>query len=437
LFRDSVGNDPSLADVIKMAHPSPRTTSREALYAYICGKKVVYKQNDMESIKLKDGRSYATTVLFKNLPECVQAFEVYKKNALAGNHAGDVPNVPFQLLTALNLGTKEWTGIAKTAPWQMTRMNLNTFERHGVFKNDEMVKLVADRLANKELVLKSKCFPYQLLSAYKNVEGNVPSKIINALQDAVEHATDNVPEVSGKVYICIDVSGSMHSAVTGSRGTATSKVSCLDVAALMAASLARKNKEAEIIPFHNDVVQCNINSRDSIMTNATKLAGLPSGGTSCSAPIKHLNDRNAKGDLIIMISDNESWADMQRSVGRGYGSYGGTSAQVEWLKFKARNKNSRFVAIDVQPNSSMQVQEQKDVLNVGGFSDVVFDIVGAFAKGELENGHWVGVIEKEVIGESPLANVAKTGAKKAIAKNFKQPRKSNGRFAAKDNRKLS
>jgi 60 kDa SS-A/Ro ribonucleoprotein len=32
-------------------------------------------------------------------------------------------------------------------------------------------------------------------------------------------------------------------------------------------------------------------------------------------------------------------------------------------------------------------------LNIGGFSDQVFEIIDLFAKGELNAAHWVGVIE--------------------------------------------
>ena len=34
----SVGQDPSLADVVKMVHPKPATPSREALYGYLIGR---------------------------------------------------------------------------------------------------------------------------------------------------------------------------------------------------------------------------------------------------------------------------------------------------------------------------------------------------------------------------------------------------------------
>ncbi len=38
IFVASVGNDPSLADVLRMVHPTPATASREALYGYILGR---------------------------------------------------------------------------------------------------------------------------------------------------------------------------------------------------------------------------------------------------------------------------------------------------------------------------------------------------------------------------------------------------------------
>ena len=114
------------------------------------------------------------------------------------------------------------------------------------------------------------CFPYQLLSAFKAAEANdgIPREITEALQDAMEIATENVPAIDGKVWIFPDISGSMHSAVTGYRKGSTSTVRCLDVAALVAAAILRKNPTAEIIPFSDHVVKARLNPRDSVMTNA-------------------------------------------------------------------------------------------------------------------------------------------------------------------------
>jgi 60 kDa SS-A/Ro ribonucleoprotein len=206
----------------------------------------------------------------------------------------------------------------------------------------------------------------------------------------MEIATANVPDFGGKVYVFPDVSGSMHSAVTGYRKGATSTVRCVDVAALVAATVLRKNPRAEVIPFESNVVETRLNPRDSVMTNAQKLASLPAGGTNCSAPLELLNQRRASGDLVIYVSDYESWIDAPH-----YGRFGGSATRTmrEWASFKQRNPNARMVCIDVQPYGTVQAKERADILNIGGFSDQVFAVIAEFARGELNADHWVGVIE--------------------------------------------
>lgn len=363
IFKQSVGQSPSFGDILKMVHPKPANAEYEALFGYLIGKKVELGK----------------------LPEAVQKFELFKMG-----ETEEVPDVPFQMLTALPLGTKEWTAIARKAGWTMTRMNLNTFQRHGVFADSEMVKLIADRIRNADEIKRAKVFPYQLLMAYKMAEANreIPREITEALQDAMEIATENVPAIKGKVYVLPDVSGSMSSAVTGRRRGSTTAVRCIDVAGLMASALLRTNPTAEVLPFENDVVNVRLNPRDSVMTNAQKLASVGGGGTNCSAPLARLNKQKAKGDLVIYVSDNESWMDSKRAWNSG------TETMRQWNEFKARNPQAKLVCIDIQPYSTTQAGEREDILNIGGFSDQVFDIVGMFAKGKLSADHWVGEIAK-------------------------------------------
>ena len=55
------------------------------------------------------------------------------------------------------------------------------------------------------------------------------------------------------------------------------------------------------------------------------------------------------------------------------------------------------MCIDIQPYGTTQAQERADILNVGGFSDAVFDVVAGFANGKLGAEHWVGEIEQVVL----------------------------------------
>lgn len=367
IFKDSIGQSPSLADVIKMIHPKPKTESRAALYGYFIG---------------RDFNADA-------LPALVRQFEQFKTGESA-----EVPKVPFQMLTSLPLATKDWTEIARTAPWQMTRMNLNTFARHGVFAEPGLPELIANRLRDEEAIKKARVFPYQLMAAFTNTDQRVPAQVRDALQDAMEIAISNVPKVfsknGGKVYVFPDVSGSMHSAATGYRKGATSQVRCIDVAALVAAAIVRRNPNAEVVPFSDDVVKCSLNARDSVMTNAEKLASLPSGGTNCSAPLRELNRRKATGDLVVYVSDNQSWVDGST---HGWMAERATATMKEWAEFKQRNAKARMVCIDIQPYATTQAQTREDILNIGGFSDQVFDVMAEFATGRLNADHWIGVIE--------------------------------------------
>lgn len=358
LFRVSVGQSPSLADVLKMVHPKPATAERAAFYAYLLGKPHEAEQ----------------------LPELVRQYEGFKNGV-----TDEVPDLPFTMLSALPLQPKHWREIARNASWQTTRMNLNTFARHGVFEQRAMAAEIATRLQDAAEIAKARVFPYQLMVAHQNCDAAVPSRVQNALEDAMETAVGLLPVFEGRVAVFPDVSGSMASPVTGHRLGASTKVRCIDVAALVAAAVLRKNPDALVLPFEQDVVSLRLNGRDSIMTNASKLAAVGGGGTNCSAPLRWMNEKKERADLVIYVSDNESWMD-------GYNPQG-TALMAEWAEFRKRNPRARLVCLDIQPNETTQAQERADILNVGGFSDQVFEVIRAFAAGELAADHWVARIE--------------------------------------------
>lgn len=379
LFRDSVGNDPSLADVIKLAHPRPTNPERQALYRYIIGKELNAEQ-------------------YMALPIIVKEFEAFKKGK-AGERV--VPNVPFQMLTAMDLTPAEWTKIALNGNWHFVRMNLNTFARHDVFNDKAAVKAIAEKLRDPVSIEKAKVFPYQLLVAYLNTT-DIPTPVRDALQDAMEVATKNVPafDAPNGVIVGVDVSGSMSSPVSGHRGSATTKVSCLDAASLIGACVLRRNPNSVIMPFDYGVHKTNLNGRDSVMTNAAILKGFGGGGTNCSSVLAEANARNLKADLVIYVSDNMSWVD-SRSTSSVWGG-GGTETMNQWRVFKKRNPSAKMVNINLTPAASTQASNDKDIINIGGFSDSIWEVISAFVStGSTTTGkQWVDVI-KQINLEAP------------------------------------
>ena len=367
LLNAAVGNSPSLADVVKMVHPKPREAWRAAWFAWLIG-----KPYDREA-----------------LPPITRAFEDYKQS-----REGELPNVPFQMLTALDLNSGDWAQIACNGSWQQVRQNLNTFLRHEVFAKSKNIKMVAEKLRDETAIARARVLPYQLLTAYQATSNQMPSEIREALQDAMETAVQNVPVIQGKVVVCPDVSGSMHSPATGYRGSASTKTRCIDIAALVSAAMLRTNPQARVIPFEQITVNVKLNPRDSIMTNAEKLANVGGGGTACSAPLAMLNREKADVDLVVIVSDNESWADDSQ----GWGAT--TSLMKEWDILKRRCPEAKLVCLDIQPYTKAQARNRQDILNIGGFSDQVFSLIGSFAKRGMGTDFWVEEIEK-----TPLAAV--------------------------------
>ena len=364
LLGASVGNAPSLADVINLSRPKGRDASQAALFGYLLGK----------------------TVDLALLPQEVLALDAFRKDP-AGKA---VPNVDFRLVDSF-LTREQWKDIARNAPWQMTRMNLNTFKRHGVFEDEALVRLVADRLADPVEIAKSKVFPFQMMAAYRHAQDDMPRKLLDALHTATDIALKNVPTFAGLVAVCPDVSGSMQSSITGAGSGTPSKMRCIDVAALVTASVLAKNPDALILPFSTDVIDVNrlrLSARDSILTNAEKLSSIMGGGTSVSKPLERLLKTNAMVDAVIYVSDNESWVDRDNAYRAG------TATQSLWDRYrKTVSPGAKLVAIDVTPSATVQARSAPDTLNIGGFSDAVFDVINAFLSGDAAGASMAMAIE--------------------------------------------
>lgn len=349
----AIGNAPSLADVIKMVHPKPADAEREALYAWVIGKHCDESK----------------------LPERVRAYEAFKRDPECS-----LPDLPFQYYTSLPLTPSHWKTLALNASWQSLRQNLNHFARHGVFEDATVLRQVAAKLGDANGIRRARVFPYQLLTAFQ-ATSKLPNAIGAALQDAMEVATRNVPALQGDVVVAVDVSGSMASPVTGYRKGATTATRCVDAAALVAACIQRTHPGARVMPFDTDVRELRLNPRDSVTTQAQQLAKLCGGGTNVSAPLAKLNRERAKVDLLVLVSDNESWRDTR--------SGGATETMRQWETIKARCPQAKLVCIDLQPVATSQTVERNDVLHVGGFSDAVFDLIANFAAEGAGAQRWV------------------------------------------------
>jgi 60 kDa SS-A/Ro ribonucleoprotein len=381
LLSASIGSDPSLRDILRMARPTPTDNARRALFGWLTEKEV-------------EKWAPATQA---DLPVEVQLLEEYRKATDDQAQVAILDKLDgarWDLLSDAAKGPRVWTALARKMGPQALRMNLNTLLRHEVFSNDKsMIDYAAGRIANEEEVRRSRQFPYQYFAAYMNADDAVPQAIKTALHKAAEVACGNVPKFSGPVVIGLDTSGSMGSAVTGYRGSgAASKMRCVDVAALFAAAVLRSNPDSVVIPFDTQAYDAKIDPNDSILSIAKRLASYGGGGTDCSLPIKAAVEKYPKRQFAaaILVSDNESWV--------GSGRYGATGVMSAWEDFLAnqrklagKNASPKLVCIDLQPYQTVQACERAEIMNIAGFSDSVFGVINGFL--DDSNDRFVSEVE--------------------------------------------
>ena len=69
----------------------------------------------------------------------------------------------------------------------------------------------------------------------------------------------------------------------------------------------------------------------------------------------------------------------------------------EWSKIKARQPDAKLVCMDLAPNTTTQAPDRADILNIGGFSDEVFNLVKNFADSNSDPDHWLQRINQQVL----------------------------------------
>jgi 60 kDa SS-A/Ro ribonucleoprotein len=410
LLAASIGHDPCLRDVLRLARPSPKDNPRRALFGWLTDKPIERWAPATEA----------------DLPEEVRRLVAYRQAESEEAQAEIVAELSarWDLLADAAKGPEVWKAICRKMGPQALRMNLNTLARHEVFgpvantgwtvgralrealgfqaasADARMVDYVAGRIADEEEIHRSRQFPYQYLAAYLNVDESVPKKIKTALHKAAEIACGNVPELPGPIVIGLDTSGSMSSPVTGNRGRgATSKIRCVDVAALVAAAILRRNPESVVIPFDTEAYEACIDPSDSVLSLAERLARYGGGGTDCSLPLQAANTkyRQRRFAGCVLVSDNQSWVCQGQPF--AHGRQGSTGTLDQWQRFVQNQKrlagnaaaSPKLVCIDLQPYGTTQAPEQSDILNVGGFSDAVFSVVTAFLADDA--GRFVAEVE--------------------------------------------
>jgi len=208
---------------------------------------------------------------------------------------------------------------------------------------DELCAQLADAAA----VRRSLVYPFQFLAALDALkQGNLAgaARVMDALNQAVDHSLANVPRFEGATLVALDSSGSM-------------KGRPQTIGSLFAAVLV-KASGADLMLFSDDARYITLNRRDTTLTAA---AGIPfiSGGTNFHAIFQRANRAY---DRVIVLSDMQGWI-------------GGGAPNDSLAAYQRKHAAApRIFSFDLKGYGTLQFPQER-VTCLAGWSDRVFDIM--------------------------------------------------------------
>lgn len=158
------------------------------------------------------------------------------------------------------------------------------------------------QLTNKQKILRSKVFPYQIYCAYKNMD-TTNVDIVEALNTAFLIACCNVPPIDGKSAVLLDVSGSMEDTIS-LKSTMTIK----EVGACYAVVLYIA-QDADFVKFGNNALRKEFSKFDTVFTIIEKMCDNENCGYGTDIVPAMEQLRGTHYDRIFIISDMQVMTD--------------------------------------------------------------------------------------------------------------------------------
>ena len=277
-----------------------------------------------------------------------------------------------------------WQALSEDMPVTAYVRNLATMTRLGVISPMESARAceVLGRIGTE----RSRVHPIGVLSAlltYRSGRGvrgqhswEPVSQVVDALDAAFERSFAQAPQTGSRLYLGIDVSGSMgHGEVAG-----VPNLTPRMAAAAMAMAVARREPNHHLAAFASrsgintrnwqdvEMVPLDITARDSIADAVRKTGALPFGGTDCALPMLDALNRGIPVDCFVVLTDSETWAGRihPRDALRKYREKTGLAAKL-------------VVVAMVSNGFTIADPEDGGMLDVVGFDAAAPQIIADFA----------------------------------------------------------
>ena len=229
----------------------------------------------------------------------------------------------------------------------------------------------------KNGVLKGKQFPFRYWSAYKMIEkANVHHKtlILDALEECMDIACDNMPKLKGKTMCLSDNSGSAWGAFTSEYGTVT----VAEIDNMSSIITAKNSEEGYVGKFGDKLAIHPVSKRNGVLAQTKEITRDRSndvgGGTENGIWIffRDAIDKKEWWDNIVVYSD------MQCGHGGLYGTYEGIYEYTKrgFLVKKSYSRNVDVAKLIAEYRKKVNPKVNVFCIQTAGYTNVVIPEYG-------------------------------------------------------------
>lgn len=203
--------------------------------------------------------------------------------------------------------------------------NITRLARIGAFDDMVFATDYANAIANQEMIQKARLHPinflnavvvhesgqidrngYSMWSAGRKKDWKSNGKIVDALNEGFHMAFKTVEPSGKRTLVATDVSGSMSQSAIGL------DLSCAQVSAAVAMTVARTEPYSDIVGFSSNIVDLGITAKSSFADAMRKVSNRNFGGTDTAAAIEYATRNRIEVDTFVIVTDNETWGGSQK-----------------------------------------------------------------------------------------------------------------------------
>lgn len=359
-YRGRVGWTPR--DMLRYAHPKTTDPERDNLLAWI--------------VKPESDKGRAAVASSTRLA----AFEELRADGIAVDRAVRLitdERLTHEFVPNELLGERDvWAALLPNLPLTALVRNLRKMTQVELLVDGgDAVLTLREKLVNAENLKRARVHPLRVMMADRQYRSGTsryghggdftPSgEVLNVLEDALELSWSTVEPLNRSVLVAVDDSGSMGQA------SGAAELSAFEAGLALAMWYRRTERRCQLVSFtdRGSTREINVSPRatwNELVNSIRREAR----GTDCAEPIAWLNRKRGDAEVIVEITDGESWS-------------GPTHTAEELGRLRQRVGHPvAFVAAAVTATKGT-IADPKDPhsLNVVGFDPTVPEAIAAHVK---------------------------------------------------------